>query len=206
MRFTFLPGVLLFMVTNHIVLFFLWVLYCVLHSVLASTGVKKWVQKNSGKAHRYYRLFYTIFAAVGLVALICFQLSLPSPNLYEPGLPVLIAGAFLLSAGLLIMVVCIHKYFLSLSGLKSLFRETPAHRLMVTGIHRYVRHPLYSGTFLTIWGFWLLFPSWGLLIAGVVITLYTLLAIAWEEEKLVAEFGEPYRQYQRTVPKLIPRF
>jgi protein-S-isoprenylcysteine O-methyltransferase Ste14 len=45
-----------------------------------------------------------------------------------------------------------------------------------------------------------------LLITDFIITVYTLLAIRLEEEKLVAEFGDQYRRYQRSVPKLIPRF
>jgi protein-S-isoprenylcysteine O-methyltransferase Ste14 len=104
------------------------------------------------------------------------------------------------------MLVCIRKYFVSLSGLKSLYQEEPAAELMITGIHRYMRHPLYSGTFLAIWGLWVLWPSASLLIANAVITIYTLLAIRLEEEKLVAEFGDQYRLYQQKVPKLIPRF
>jgi protein-S-isoprenylcysteine O-methyltransferase Ste14 len=39
-----------------------------------------------------------------------------------------------------------------------------------------------------------------------VITLYTILAIRYEEAKLVAEFGEQYREYQKAVPKLIPKW
>jgi protein-S-isoprenylcysteine O-methyltransferase Ste14 len=69
-----------------------------------------------------------------------------------------------------------------------------------------MRHPLYTGTFLFIWGLWVLFPSLGLLITDSIITVYTVYAIRLEEAKLVAEFGEKYRHYQRTVPKLIPRF
>jgi protein-S-isoprenylcysteine O-methyltransferase Ste14 len=69
-----------------------------------------------------------------------------------------------------------------------------------------MRHPLYLGTFLFLWGLWLLFPTVSLLLANIVITGYTLYAIRLEEEKLVAEFGEQYIRYQQQVPKLIPRF
>ena len=37
-------------------------------------------------------------------------------------------------------------------------------------------------------------------------TLTGILMIRAEEKELVTRFGEPYLQYQRTVPALIPRF
>ena len=194
------------MLVHHLVLAICWILYCVLHSVLASLRVKKWVKKNTGNRFRYYRLFYTLFAAVALVALLFYQLSLPSENLFERTVFSTAAGGVLFVAGLGLMLVCIRKYFFSLSGLKSLYQETPSSELMIAGIHRYMRHPLYTGTFAAIWGLWLLLPSLSLLIADVIITIYTLLAIRLEEAKLVAEFGDRYRVYQREVPKLIPRF
>jgi protein-S-isoprenylcysteine O-methyltransferase Ste14 len=194
------------MLLYHIILAGCWILYCVLHSVLASLRVKKWVKENMGSGFRYYRLFYTIFAAVALAALLVYQLSLPSKNIFERTVFSTATGSILLLTGLGLMLVCIRKYFFSLSGLKSLYQETPSAELMIAGIHRYMRHPLYTGTFMAIWGLWLLLPSLSLLIADVVITAYTLFAIRLEEEKLVAEFGEKYRVYQQEVPKLIPRF
>ena len=193
------------MFLHHIILAICWVLYCVLHSVLASVSVKNRVQNRMAKGYRYYRLFYTLFAALSLAALVWYHVSLPTPYLFVPTTLSRIAGSIVSLLGLSLMFVCIKKYFLSLSGLKSLYQEAPAAELMIAGIHRYMRHPLYTGTFLAIWGLWIVFPSLSLLIADVVITVYTLLAIRLEEEKLVAEFGDQYRQYQETVPKLIPR-
>ena len=134
-----------------------------------------------------------------------YQLSLKSPKLFQPTTLTYCLGGLLLVAGLGLMFVCIRKYFFSLCGVKSLFQESTADELMITGIHRYMRHPLYTGTFLAIWGAWVLFPFLSLLLSNAVITGYTLLAIRLEEEKLVAVFGEKYRSYQQSVPKLVPR-
>lgn len=194
------------MLLNHILLAAVWILYCVLHSVLASITVKQWVQQQSSKAFRYYRLFYTLFAAVSLGAIIWFHLSITSPWVFVPVFATTISGIVIGGAGLILMAICIKKYFLSLSGLKSLYIESPSAELMIAGIHRYMRHPLYTGTFLFIWGLWIVLPTIGLLIANIVITGYTLYAIRLEERKLVAEFGDSYRAYQKAVPKLIPRF
>ncbi|HEV7333707.1 MAG TPA: isoprenylcysteine carboxylmethyltransferase family protein [Flavisolibacter sp.] len=194
------------MLQTHLLLAVLWITYCVLHSVLASLTVKTRVQKFAGVYFRHYRLFYTVFAAVSLVAIVYFQLRIQSTELLTTTLFSKIAGSLLGLIGISIMLVCIKKYFVSLSGIKSLVQETPSTELMIAGIHRYIRHPLYLGTFLAIWGLWLLFPTLSLFISNVVITAYTLYAIQLEEEKLIAEFGEQYREYQKRVPKLIPRF
>lgn len=194
------------MLFHHILLAVLWILYGVLHSVMANLRFKNAVRKRMGKSFRYYRLFYTVFAAVSLAALVLYQLSIPGKNLFHPTPATWIIGGSFSLVGLTLMAVCIKKYFVSLSGLKSLYQETQSSQLMISGIHRYMRHPLYTGTFLAIWGLWILFPGSTLLIADLVITAYTLFAISLEEEKLVAEFGDQYRVYQQSVPRLIPRF
>jgi protein-S-isoprenylcysteine O-methyltransferase Ste14 len=195
------------MVLNHRYLSVLWVVFCALHSLLASIRVKKWAQKKNEKSYRYYRLFYTVFAALSLAAVVYYQVSMESVYLYQRSLVSNIGGGFVAALGISLMLVCIKKYFLSLSGIKSLYREEEhTAELMIAGIHRYMRHPLYLGTFLFLWGLWLLFPTVSLLLANIVITGYTLYAIRLEEEKLVAEFGEQYKRYQQQVPKLIPRF
>jgi methanethiol S-methyltransferase len=116
------------------------------------------------------------------------------------------AGILAAAAGLVLMLVCIRKYFFSLSGLRGLFIESATNELIITGVHKFMRHPLYLGTFAFIWGFFIVYPYLSLFISNTVITVYTLIGIHLEEQKLVAEFGDQYRQYRQRVPKLIPRF
>jgi methanethiol S-methyltransferase len=107
-------------------------------------------------------------------------------------------------AGLLIMGTCILKYFMQLSGIRFLTNNHPESKLMLDTLHKRVRHPLYLGTFLFIWGLFLVLSTLSLLIANIIITAYTLIGIRFEEKKLLLEFGESYREYQRTVPMIIP--
>lgn len=102
------------------------------------------------------------------------------------------------------MLVCIKNYFMTLSGLKSLFIDEPSSTLIIKGVHKYLRHPLYLGTFAFLWGLFILFPYLSLFIANVVIILYTVIAIRFEENKLVYEYGNEYKEYQKNVPKLFP--
>jgi len=62
------------------------------------------------------------------------------------------------------------------------------------------------GTFLFIWGLFIFMPYASLLISNLIITCYTLIGIRFEEQKLLREFGQPYEEYKKRVPKIIPSF
>jgi len=158
------------------------------------------------KDFKWYRLWYTLFAFVFLVALLFFQVNMTTLRLFISKGFLFIAGLVLCVGGLVLMLSCIYKYFMNLSGLRSLIIENFSGQLEITGIHRYLRHPLYLGTFSFIWGLALMEPYLSLVIADSIITVYTLIAIDFEEKKLVAEFGDQYRRYKAEVPKLIPSF
>jgi len=192
------------MLKTHLLLASLWIVYCILHSLLASLQVKKIFQKWMGGGFKYYRFCYTIFAFAGLVCIIIYQSGLLSIPLFKQVLVIQITGAVAGITGLLIMGICIVKYFMQLSGIAWLTNNQQESKLMLDNLHQRVRHPLYLGTFLFIWGLLLVFPVFSLLIANIIITGYTLIGIRFEEKKLVLEFGESYTSYQRTVPMIIP--
>ena len=193
------------MIFNHIILATLWILYCVLHSVLASEWVKKKMRQALAE-YKWYRIAYSLFAFISLMALFYYQLKIDTVQLFLVNYIFLTAGIILSTCGLLLMLVCIRKYFMSLSGLRNLFIENFSNELQITGVHRHVRHPLYLGTFAFIWGLFLLFPYLSLLVANIIITVYTLIGINFEEKKLMAEFGQQYVNYRKVVPKLFPSF
>ena len=194
------------MIAHHIILAILWIVYGVLHSVLAATTVKQWVQHALHIPPAYYRIIYTIFAFVSLALLVWFQLSLRIIEVFPTSWFSFFAGLLIGIPGLVLMAVSIRKYFFSLSGLRSLFVENAKQALEITGIHRFVRHPLYLGTLLFIWGLFLLLPQLSLLISNAIITGYTLVGIGLEEKKLIRDFGQDYRHYQEKVPRLITDF
>lgn len=192
------------MLKAHLILLFLWIVFGVLHSILAGLKIKQRFAYAFPHSFKHYRLLYTFFAFLTFGLVVWYQVQLVTPLVFDRTFFTTVIGLVAAVAGLVVMSICIKKYFLSLSGLKSLFQERPAHRLMINGIHRYVRHPLYLGTFLLIWGVFLAYPLLSLLFSNVAITAYTLLGITLEEQKLIAEFGSAYKAYQRAVPKLLP--
>jgi protein-S-isoprenylcysteine O-methyltransferase Ste14 len=70
-------------------------------------------------------------------------------------------------------------------------------------LYRVIRHPLYLGWMMAFW----ITPtmSAGHLLFATVLTAYMLVAIPIEERDLADAYGEPYEQYRRSVPALIPR-
>jgi methanethiol S-methyltransferase len=191
---------------NHFLLILLWIVYYTIHSILASSSVKDFFEKKLKNTFRYYRLGYSIFATVTLILLLYFQYSFESPLLIRSVWIKYFAILFLILPGLMIMFISIKKYFMLLSGVRSIFTPVPASELKVNGIHRFVRHPLYSGTILFVWGLFFVFPFLNNIIAAVLLTLYVLVGISFEEKKLIKEFGKEYEGYIQKVPMLIPRF
>lgn len=82
----------------------------------------------------------------------------------------------------------------------------PPQELVVRGLYRYVRNPMYVGVLTLLIGEALFFASRQLFIyAAVIFLLFNLFVIFYEEPALRQKFGEPYREYCTAVPRWIPR-
>lgn len=83
----------------------------------------------------------------------------------------------------------------------------PPRELVVTGLYRYVRNPMYVGVLLVIIGHFLWFGFWNLLIYAVLVFLaFNAFVIFYEEPNLRQRFGAAYEEYRKRVPRWIPRF
>src|SRR5437870_1877741 len=73
------------------------------------------------------------------------------------------------------------------------------HTLVTSGPYRWVRHPFYVSVALAIVGGSLLAANWLFFVSGVVALTLLVFRTPIEEEKLLARFGDDYREYcQRT--------
>ena len=83
----------------------------------------------------------------------------------------------------------------------------PTRHLVITGLYRYVRNPMYVAVLLTILGQSLILGNRALLgYGGVVFVLFYGFVLAYEEPTMRASFGSEYQSYCAEVPRWIPRF
>jgi protein-S-isoprenylcysteine O-methyltransferase Ste14 len=77
--------------------------------------------------------------------------------------------------------------------------------LVTSGPYRWVRHPMYAIVALLSLATALLTASWFIAVCG--LSAFVMLAARsrLEERRLVETFGDAYRRYQRTTPRLLPR-
>lgn len=69
--------------------------------------------------------------------------------------------------------------------------------------YKFVRHPIMTGFIIAFWAAPTM--TYGHLLFAAVTTVYILIAVKYLEEKdLEKEIGEPYKDYQKRVPMLIP--
>ena len=92
------------MLVAHFILALSWIVYCVLHSLLASTRAKLLIQEKIRKGFRFYRFAYTIFSFLGLVAIFIYQFSLYSDFVFKPLTWVKYIGLIIMIAGGTIMI------------------------------------------------------------------------------------------------------
>ena len=90
-----------------------------------------------------------------------------------------------------------------LAGINQAAGRTVGGNVRIVGPFRFVRHPIYLGWVLMVFGTPTLTAN--RLVFAVVSSLYLILAIPWEERSLVADHGDQYRAYQKTVRwRLLP--
>lgn len=82
----------------------------------------------------------------------------------------------------------------------------PTKRLIVHGLYRHVRNPMYVALITIIAGQALLFGQADLLAYGALIwAAFHLFVLAYEEPVLLRQYGTEYDRYARAVPRWLPR-
>ena len=77
--------------------------------------------------------------------------------------------------------------------------------VMAAGPYRYVRNPLYLGSWGMVGAMCFLMPPTGALFTMVLLTVFLMRIVLAEEAFLTGQLGEPYRNYLSAVPRLVPQ-
>lgn len=187
-----------------LLVFFGWFSYGLLHSLLASSYIKKKLNPLVSSAGIKYRLFYVIIAILAPIPLLWFQLSSESSSVWENYREIRLFGGFTAGIGLALLKKAFTEYDTSLFlGLSK--AEENSESFKTSGLLKYVRHPLYTATLMIFWGWFLFSNNYHNLAFCLANTLYILIGIQWEEKKLIEQYGEKYLEYRKKTPMLIPR-
>ncbi|HEY6250813.1 MAG TPA: isoprenylcysteine carboxylmethyltransferase family protein [Candidatus Angelobacter sp.] len=115
-----------------------------------------------------------------------------------------IIGWILIAAGLPLLLDSFARF--AIQGLGTPAPIAPPQHLVVTGLYRYVRNPMYVAVLSLIFGQGLLFGSVRVLEYGIAVWLgFFLFVVLYEEPTLRSKFGEEYREFCAHVPRWIPR-
>ncbi len=82
--------------------------------------------------------------------------------------------------------------------------EMKAGQMLADGPYRYVRNPLYIGSYLTLGVICVLMPPTGAAFTAILLAVFLFRLILGEEAFLAPRLGEPYAAYCKAVPRLIP--
>lgn len=78
-------------------------------------------------------------------------------------------------------------------------------KIVKEGVYQRVRHPIYSGDIVLVWGIFLHWPSYRALSSVILLTIVLFFWMRLEEKALAEKFGREYLDYQKQVPMVVPR-
>jgi|SRR5262249_46155924 len=119
-----------------------------------------------------------------------------------PGWPVL--GGLVAAVGAALLLRCVRDFYVAGKG--TLAPWDPPRRLVVVGLYRYTRNPMYIGVLTLVLGWSLLLGSRALGVYLVVLAIgFHLRTILYEEPRLSELFGDDFQRYCAAVPRWLPR-
>jgi protein-S-isoprenylcysteine O-methyltransferase Ste14 len=118
--------------------------------------------------------------------------------------PLRVVGALVLVVAVALLIQAFVRFVSE--GLGTPAPVAPTERLVVGGLYRYVRNPMYIAIVAAIFGQALLLGQLSLLWYGLFIALLQAAFVRWHEEPaLRRRFGHDYEVYSRAVPSWLPR-
>ena len=151
-------------------------------------------------------LFFTLLLPGSVTVLIPYLLLNSSREPIPPGLELFrLFGLAPLLIGALILLRCIWDF--AVTGHGTVAPIDPPRKLVVRGLYRYVRNPIYVGVLLIVSGEAILFDSFRLALYAVVLWFFFQLFVIFSEEPTLREmFGPQYEAYLRAVNRWIPKW
>ena len=119
-------------------------------------------------------------------------------------LPLQVVGALVIAAGLAVLVQAFVRFVVD--GFGTPAPVAPTDELVVSGLYRHVRNPMYVAVVSIIAGQALLLGQPALLVyAALMWAVFAVFVRVYEEPTLRETYGAQYEAYRRAVPAWLPR-
>lgn len=180
--------------------------FAALHSTLASLPAKRFFRKKIGpRLDVWYMPAFSIIAVITVLPLVYMVVKSPGEVIYIVPWPWI--GALFLLQGLVglwslrAFIDAPHRFLISAQ--LAIPGQTGFQSLKVRGIYCFIRDPfLLSGLLLM----WLTpFMTWNMAVLYSIASIYLILGSLHWERRLSAQFKDEYLDYQKRVPRVIPR-
>lgn len=193
---------------EYLILIFIWVFWCTLHSFMISTSITNFLKSRLGSLYRFYRLLFNAVSIITIIPVLVYSYSVKSEILFRW------EGLYIIFQAIIVVISFYFfysgaKYYdgLQFLGIRQI-KEDNLHKLLsqsgqldTKGILCVTRHPWYLGSILIIWVRDL---SHKTIVENLILVIYLIVGTILEERKLIAEFGDQYREYQKRVSMLFP--
>ncbi|MBI4825190.1 MAG: isoprenylcysteine carboxylmethyltransferase family protein [Nitrospirae bacterium] len=193
---------------KYLLLSVLWITWCFLHSFFTATKTAAWFRFRLEKRFIYYRICYNLFSLFTVIPLLYWQGNIPGPVII-PLSPLLRAVKFVT---IISAIIIMSGSFFSFDageflGIKQLTDKKEAKGIVISrhGFYSIVRHPMYLAGVI----FFLALMTDAVLaqfIGYFILAFYMIIGTIHEDRRLADELGDAYKEYQKEVPMLLPRF
>lgn len=199
---------------NLIIILLGMLIFAGLHTLTASRTFKTMIRERLGDRvyHGFYRLAYNIVTLI-ILAPIAVTVwfggtviwRLPADAVGFETLFLVIQAIGLLGTAVALLQIDLGRFI----GITQVWAYVtgkelplPSEKLQRSGLYRFVRHPLYLFSLLTMWPVTAMTDT--LLLFNIAATAYFIIGSRWEETRMVQAYGADYINYQEQVPWLIP--
>ena len=183
-----------------------WLAYFIIHSSIASIGLKKWVAKHHSNWMPAYRLGFNLVAILLLSGPLYLLYIFQGDPLWQwQGYQKVIANTLRFAA--IAGFIWTLRYYdgSEILGTRQLLQGEKSvedqERFHISPLHRYVRHPWYFLGMVYLWA-GDMEPAW--LVSCIMLSLYFIVGSRIEERKLETYHGDIYKHYAGAVPGLVP--
>lgn len=148
----------------------------------------------------FFRALFAFLALPGLAAFV----APPVIALFDPGqCKVFLPGLLIMAVGFTVLLWCVRDFYVSGKG--TLAPWDPPKNLVIVGLYRHVRNPMYVGVLLLVMGWMFFLLSYYLAVYTILLAVgFHVWILKHEEPWLASRFGEAWFDYRAAVPRWIP--